>query len=74
MEKYFNRNQIPFKKEYFVTQAVTGGFQCTVNIPGKLSEFGQVAPSKAATENYAAMVALKSLKLQLLKCIYKKLA
>lgn len=63
-EKYFDKNQIPFKKEYFVTQAVTGGFQCTVNIPGKLSVPGQVAPSKAVAENDAAMVALKSLKLQ----------
>ena len=62
-EKYFDKNQIPFKKEYFVTQAVNGGFQCTANIPGKLSVIGQVASSKVAAENYAAMVALKSLKL-----------
>ena len=62
-EKYFDKNQIQYKKEYFVTRAVVGGFQCTLTIPGMPSLLGETGSSKSAAEHNAAKSALKFLKL-----------
>ena len=62
-EKYFDKKNIEFKREYFVTQAVVGGYQCTLTIPGMTTLSGKVAPSKSSAENNAAKTALKILKL-----------
>jgi len=63
-EKYFDKNQIPFKKEYFVTATIkSGSYQCNLTIPGVLTVSGEIASSKSAAENSAAKTALKRLKL-----------
>jgi len=62
-EKYFDKNRIEFKKEYFVTQTVAGGYQCTLSIPGKSSFHGEPAVSKSDAEKNAARSALEHLKL-----------
>jgi len=62
-EKYFDKNGIQYKKEYFVTCAVVGGYQCTLTIPGMPSLHGETGSSKSAAEHNAAKSALKFLKL-----------
>ena len=63
-EKYFDKKQIPFKKEYFVTKELSGGgFQCTLSIPGVCVFICEKSLSKSSAENSAAKVALDYLNL-----------
>ena len=63
-EKYFDKNhQIQFKKDYFVTHQVVGGYQCTLTIPGIPMLHGETGHSKSDAENNAAKSALKYLQL-----------
>ena len=65
-EKYFDKKQIEFKKDYFVTTQIgtgTASYRCTLTIPGNPPLSGERAPSITAAENNVAKIALKSLKL-----------
>ena len=63
--KYFDRKSIPFsfRKSYFVTKPVDGGFQCVLSIPHQCGFKSAVLPSKVAAENDAAKCALDFFKL-----------
>ena len=61
-EKYFDKNKIVFKKEeYFKTNSINGGFQCTLRIDGKVFTSGK-CQSKSDAENGAARQVLKHIK------------
>jgi len=62
-EQHFDKNHIEFKKEYFITHKVVGGYQCTLTIPGMPTLHGETGPSKSAAEHNFAKSALKFLKL-----------
>ena len=63
--KYFDRKSVPFsfRKNYFVTKPVDGGFQCVLSIPRQRDFKSAVLPSKSAAENDAAKRALDFFKL-----------
>ena len=62
-EKYFDKNKIAFKKEdYFKTSQVSGGYQCTLHIGGRVFTSSK-CQSKSDAENEAAKQALKHFKL-----------
>ena len=58
-ERYFDKNKIVFKKDnYFKTNAVDGGYQCTLSIDGKVFT-SRKCKRKSHAENKAAKQALK---------------
>ena len=60
-EKYFDKNKIMFKKDvHFKTNAVDGGYQCTLSIDGRVFT-SRKCQSKSDAENGAAKQALKHL-------------
>jgi len=64
-ERYFDKKQIQFKKDYFVTKEVgSEEFQSTLTIPEVVCVFiSEKSPSKSSAENIAAKTALEYLKL-----------
>jgi len=61
-EKYFDKNKMVFKKDYFKTNQVSGGYQCMLHIGGRVFTSSK-CQSKSDAENEAAKQALKHFKL-----------